>query len=567
MSGKIDCLFIGNNEMAFEDYETEIRKMGSRSGAYRDLNMDFLRYNNKLYTPSEMFNLFYLNSPDARGGGPVKPLNLAETFSAAIAYLGTYLHRRGFSFDYVNSFQGGKRELAEKLAEENILTIAVITTLYVSVFPILEIVEFIRKHNRTARIVVGGPFVTTQFRAMETGSLLYLFNSVGADVYVNSSQGEAALVEIIRALKAGGALDRIPNIYYRSTGGDGYTSTPRVEENNDLSQNMVNWDLFNNRVGEFASIRTSISCPFSCAFCGFPEHAGPYRTAEVDAVMEELDGLSRIKELKSINFIDDTFNVPKSRFKKILRLMARKNYPFKWNSHFRCQFADRETVELMKESGCEGVFLGIESGSDQILRNMNKAATVEKFLKGIALLKEYDILTYGSFIVGFPGETDETVRDTLQFIEEGGLDFFRAQLWYCETITPIWRKRDEYKLTGSNYEWSHATMDSKRASDLVEEMFVSIDNPVWVPKFNFEFGALFQLMHRGFTIREITDFIRAFSRGIKAKLLDPSRKEIDFDTASQLKTACLRRENTDEPGTGNRSGGGKIDRSTVGFDF
>jgi radical SAM superfamily enzyme YgiQ (UPF0313 family) len=72
-------------------------------------------------------------------------------------------------------------------------------------------------------------------------------------------------------------------------------------------------------------------------------------------------------------------------------MMIKNKYEFKWNSFFRCQFADREVVELMKESGCEGVFMGIESGSDKILENMNKASRIEKYYEGIALLKEYDI--------------------------------------------------------------------------------------------------------------------------------------------------------------------------------
>lgn len=100
----------------------------------------------------------------------------------------------------------------------------------------------------------------------------------------------------------------------------------------------------------------------------------------------------------------------------------------------------------MKESGCEGVFLGIESGNNQILATMNKIASVEKYLEGIALLKEFDIVTYGSIIIGFPGETGETVQDTIGFIEDSGLDFYRAQLWYCEPITPIRKDRQKYQL-------------------------------------------------------------------------------------------------------------------------
>lgn len=562
----IDCFFIGHNEMDFAEYEKEVRKMGIHSGAYRDLELNFIRYNDKSYSAADVFNLFYLSSTEganshSRDGR--RPFNLGETFGAAIAYLGTYLNRRGLSFDYVNSFRDHKEELTMKLQQENIRTIAIITTLYVSVFPVLEIMEFIKKYNRTARVIIGGPFVSTQFRTMEAASLQYLFKTIDADFYVNSSQGEAALVDIIKALENNLPPGAINNIYYRS--GNGYAAAPVSEENNDLSENMVDWGLFSERAGQYISARTAISCPFSCAFCGFPEHAGPYRTARVEAVEKELKQLAGIKTLKSVNFIDDTFNVPKKRFKEILGVIIDNKCRFKWNSHFRCQFADRETLELMKASGCEGVFLGIESGSDRVLKNMNKAATVDQYLKGIALLKEYGILTYGSFIIGFPGETDETVRETVKFIKESGLDFYRAQLWYCETVTPIWKKRNEYNISGSNFEWAHATMDSKRASDLVEDIFLSVENPIWVPQYNFECDGIFHLLHRGFNLEEIKDFLKSFNKGVREKMKNGGDgKEISVDTLMKLKEACRGDDPLDESDADKEVG---IDRLTVDFDF
>jgi anaerobic magnesium-protoporphyrin IX monomethyl ester cyclase len=558
----IDCFFIGHNEMDFGEYEKEIQKMGIHSGAYRDLSLNFIQYNNKPYSASDIFNLFYLSDNGIGSTDVRKPLNLDETFSAAIAYLGTYINRRGFSFDYVNSFREHKEELTSKLAGENLRTIAIITTLYVSVFPILEIMDFIKTYNRTARVIIGGPFISTQVRTMDPMSLEYLFKSIGTDIYVNSSQGEATLVKILQALKNNTPLDQISNIYYKTNGR--YVSTPILVEKNDLSENMVNWELFSDRLGEFVSLRTSISCPFSCAFCGFPEHAGPYQTANIEAVEEELNGLARVKPVKSINFIDDTFNVPPKRFKEILKVIQKNNYGFKWNSHYRCQFADRESVELMKQSGCEGVFLGIESGNDDILKNMNKATTVEKYLAGIKLLKEYGILTYGSFIVGFPGETERTVQDTLHFIKESGLDFFRAQLWYCEPVTPIWRKREEYKISGSHFQWTHNTMDSQQACDLIEEIFLSVENPIWTPQYNFECDGMFKLIHRGFTLDEVKNFIISFNNAVKETLVEPTRKEISYDAVVKLKKACKPDESNDELMS---SQGAKIDPTAVDFDF
>jgi len=556
MDKTVDCFFIGHNEMSFSAYEPEVRKMGTHSGAYRDLNLNFIQYNNKPYTASDIFNLFYLSQESAQ---TLKPLNLDENFSSAIAYLGTYLQRRGYSFDFVNTFQAHKEKLARRLQAGNIRLIAVTTTLYVSVFPILEIMEFIRAHNSEVKVVLGGPFVSNQCRTMDPASLEYIFKLIGADFYVNSSQGEAALVKILESLKAGTAPQGIPNIHYKS--GAGYTVAPLEPENNDLSENMVDWRLFSKEAGQFVGARTAISCPFACAFCGFPEHAGTYRTANTAAVEEEFNRLNGLGTVQSVNIIDDTFNVPVKRFKEILRMMIKNRYNFRWNSHFRCQFADREAVELMKESGCEGVFLGIESGSDRILKNMNKKAVIQHYLNGIQLLKEMDIMTYGSFIIGFPGETEETVAETLHFIKEGGLDFFRAQLWYCDTVTPIWQQRDKYGISGSNFEWRHNDMDNKQASDIVEDIFLNVHTPTWVPQYNFECDGLFHLIHRGFDRNRIKTFLEAFNRGVRDKVRQGG--EISSEVVMSLKQACM----IDPAKAHAQLPQSKIDRSQVDFDF
>ena len=538
MKEQIDCLLIGHNEMDFEEYEGICKKMGSHSGTFRDLNLNYIRYNNKPYTAAGVFNL--LNSSVDAG---FKPLRMGETFSAAIGCLGSYLSKHGLRFDYVNSFQDNKTRLAEILKQENILTIAIVTTLYVMALPIIEIIDFIKQYNRTARIIVGGPFVSTQVRSLDAEALEHLFrHTIKADFFVNSSQGEAALVKIIRALKTNSPVDQIKNIHYKIDGK--YGTTPIKRENNPLSENPVRWHLFSDRIGEYVNVRTAISCPFSCSFCGFPEHAGTYRTAAVEWIESQLNHLDQVG-VKRIHFIDDTFNVPVNRFKDILKRMIKNKYQFNWHSYFRCQFADRETITMMKESGCEGVFLGIESGNDGVLKNMNKKVDLQRYLEGIALLKEYGIATFGSFITGFPGETQKTVQDTIAFIEKSGLDFYRTQLWYCEPITPIWREREKYKIKGEHFEWSHATMNAGTACDLIDDMLLSIKNAIWVPQYDFDFVTIWHLVHRGIGLEQVKDFLKSFNRGVKEKLMNTDESETSYQVIKELGTIFQGKENTD----------------------
>lgn len=529
----IDCLLIGHNEMSFESYEKKVRQMGVTSGAYRDLNLNYIKINNKLYTAGDTFNEFCYG--DKALDNSMDSFSLGNLFSLTIAYLGSFLYKSGFNFDFVNSFQDQKAELADKLQNDNILAIAIPTTLYVTSFPILEIISFIKQYNDTAKIIIGGPFVATQLRTIQDESLKeYFFKTFDGDVYINSSQGEIALAKTIHALKNDLPLDSIDNITFKAN--NKYITNKIVPENNILEENPIDWSLFQGRIGKYAAIRTSTSCPFSCAFCGFPQHAGKYQTSSIEHIERELNAIQNLGTITSVNIIDDTLNVPPERFKEMLRMIIRNKYDFNWNCNFRCQFADEEMVSLMKESRCQGALLGIESGSDTILKNMNKAATADKYKNGLSLLNKYDIITYGSFIIGFPGETEDTVYETVKFIEEYQPTFFRTQSWYCEPITPIYKQKEKYNISGSQFTWSHSTMNSQNACDIVDRLFMTIQNSTWVPQYNFEFYSLFNFLNRGMSVKQIKRFFDGFNGGIKERLINPNQKEVSPAIIKKLKS-------------------------------
>jgi radical SAM PhpK family P-methyltransferase len=530
----IDCLLVGFNDYSFEDYVKMVRSMGTDSGAYRDLSLAFIECMNKPYRALDILTHFY--SQDKKGVH--KPFHNADFLWPVITYLGTYLSRRGFEFDYVNLFHIEKDRLKEKLTENDVLAVAITTTMYVSPHPIWEIISLIREYNDTARIIVGGPYILNQAIALDRAALEAHLDYIGADLYVVNSEGEFALVNILNALKNGQGLDDIDNIAYRTADGR-YVITSSSKEDNPLRENMIDYGLFlRDEIGEFVSLRTSKSCPFNCAFCGFPQRAGKYRFMSVDSVDKELNAIRDAGLVTTLTFIDDTFNVPKKRFKELLRMIIKNQYRFKWNCMYRCDHGDEETIELMAEAGCEGVFLGVESGNDTMLQRMNKSAGRKDYLKAIPLFREVGILTHANLIVGFPGETYETVQETIDLIEEVKPDFFRAQLWYCDPTTPIWNKREEYGVRGSAFNWSHNTMDSQTACDLVEKMFLCVENSTWLPQYGFELWSVFYLQRKGMAIEQVNTFVKCFNACIKEKLVYPNKKDIAPDLIESLRTSC-----------------------------
>ncbi len=528
-----DCLIIGFNDSNFEDYVRMVRSMGIDSGAYRDLNLAFIEYHGKPYRPLDIITHFHSHDT----AGVHKPLHNVDFLWTTILYLGTYLSRRGFRFDYVNLFQLEKEKLREKLEKDNVLSVAITTTLYVTPHPILEIMSFIRKYNDRVKIIVGGPYVHNQTTADDPEEIQRQFKYIGADVYVIGQEGEQALVNVLGALKSGSDLSGIHNIAYKN--GEGYVVTPASRESNLLEENMVDYRLFPKEdVGEFLSVRTSKSCPFACAYCGFPKRAGRYNYLNAGLVEKELNAIRDIGTVTTLTFIDDSFNVPLKRFKEILRMMIRNNYGFRWHSFFRCDFCDEETVSLMRDAGCEAAVLGVESASDEMLKRMNKTSRRADYLKAIPLLKKTGMLVYAGFIIGFPGETHDTVRETIDFIEETRPDFYRTQLWYCDPLTPIWQKRSEYGIRGSAFNWSYNTMDSKTAIELIENIYVSVKNSTWLPQYGFEIWSIFYLLRKGMPMERIKAFITGFNAAIKEKLLSPGRGEIRPALFESLRQAC-----------------------------
>ena len=497
----LDCIVIGYNEVPFSRYEQFLHTYGEDSEAYRDLKFSFVNLDGrKLDYPG------LLNHARALAGANGEELKSGDIPNLAAAYLTNFLRRNGHTAEYINLFQYEKEQFIEYLRADP-LCVAITTTFYVVNLPVTEMVEFIREHNPNVKIVVGGPLVNNHARNYHGDALKTAFEDMGADIYVLEGQGELTLARLIECLKNGGNLNDVPNLAYFEDKELHRTKT--VAENNSLDANFIDWKDFGGTrdLGATIQTRTARSCAFKCSFCNYPSRAGALTLLSLDVLERELDSILALGGVQNVVFIDDTFNVPFPRFKDLCRMMIRKKYPFNWFSYFRCSNSDQEAIDLMAESGCKGVFLGIESGSPSILINMNKSATVEKYAKGIEMLRRNGILTFGSFITGFPGETDETVQETIDFIRTTRPDYYRSQMWYCEPGTPIQNERSKYQIEGEGFVWSHATMDSMGAMDHIDRMFLEVNESVWLPQWSFDFWIIPYLMGKGISRDRFREFM------------------------------------------------------------
>jgi p-methyltransferase len=512
---KIDCVIIGHNTGNFQNYIAESESMARFNGAYRNAQINSLLLDGRRISYMDLFNSIRRQvDPGAEELTPFDPLGLASL------HLASSLARSGASSVLVGEFQKGKAKLNELLRDEP-LTVAITTTFYFEPTPMKEIVSFIRERSPDTKIIIGGPYPSHLERGELADALEMLLDDIGADVYVIDSQGEAALARIVTALKSGSSLEdlqSIPNLLIFSDGQS--CRTKRQPEDNPINENRVEYSLFDRTALQpFSMIRTAISCPFACSFCSYPVRAGDHRLADVAQVEADLRQLSDIG-VEFVYFIDDTFNVPLPRFKELCRMMIKNRFRFRWLSYLRCGNMDIEAVQLAAESGCAGALLGIESGDHEVLQIMNKFASPEKYRKAIRWLEDAGIMTWALFFIGFPGDGETSLANTISLVSDTAPSFYSTQIWFYDDSTPIHKRAKEFELQGAGYTWKHKTMTWVQACDNVDRMLREVKSSLYVPQNGFSFETIFYLMGRGFSFGYVNDFLETCRDVVVAGLGD-----------------------------------------------
>jgi len=165
-----------------------------------------------------------------------------------------------------------------------------------------------------------------------------------------------------------------------------------------------------------AAIETSRGCPYDCAFCSSKSVWGNIRFKSVGRVLEELDNLVDRYQYKMVSFVDDIFTVSKKRTLELCQGMTK--YNLNWKCQTRTDRVDKDILVSMKEAGCKLIAFGVESGSPTILENIDKKESPEDIRVAFKLCKEVGIESVFNIIVGSPGETKETLKETRQLIKE-----------------------------------------------------------------------------------------------------------------------------------------------------
>jgi hopanoid biosynthesis associated radical SAM protein HpnJ len=208
----------------------------------------------------------------------------------------------------------------------------------------------------------------------------------------------------------------------------------------------------------YVSLYTGRGCPARCTFCLWPQvtTGHSYRTRSVENVLEECSHLKRrFPDMKELFFDDDTFTADPKRAVAIAKGLGKLGIT--WSTNSRAN-VDRETLKAMKDGGLRLFVVGYESGNEQILKNIKKGVSVERARRFTKDCHDIGILIHGTFIVGLPGETPETIESTIRFANEINPHTIQVSLaapypgteLYQQASANGWLDLDSQNLVGSN---------------------------------------------------------------------------------------------------------------------
>lgn len=193
----------------------------------------------------------------------------------------------------------------------------------------------------------------------------------------------------------------------------------------------------------FTVVQTSRGCPYTCSFCSFGKL--PWRTRKVEEVLAELKWLKEEFGVRRFLFFDDVLTLDMRRTEKLCQGMIELGLDMEWVCCTRANNVTLDLLKLMKRAGCREIAFGIESGSDPVLEETGKGVSKDQMRQAARWCHEVGILFYGLAIIGLPGETERSVQDTLDFINE--IEPFYTQFSFC-TPFPNTDTYDWFKSRG-----------------------------------------------------------------------------------------------------------------------
>ncbi len=307
----------------------------------------------------------------------------------------------------------------------------------------IKIAKAAKEVNEKVKIVVGGihlhifPYETVNLGCFDYGVL---------------GEAEYSAVRLMDAIESGADLSDVKGVIYRQNGKATFTGMPDfIEDLNAISfpdRTLVPYKRYNSIIAKANPVNimvTSRGCPFRCTFCDRPHLGKRFRMRSADNVVDEFEECSRLG-IKEILVYDDTFTANRQRVIDICKKMIERKIKIYWGVRARVDTVNEEMLRLLKEAGCVRLNYGVESGNPEILKRLNKGITLEQVETAFRLTKKYKMDALAYFMIGCPGDTKETIRDSVEFAKKLEADYVHFTILMPFPATAVYQEAMEKGL-------------------------------------------------------------------------------------------------------------------------
>lgn len=301
----------------------------------------------------------------------------------------------------------------------------------------LEVVQAIKGASKDIIVIGGGPHVSSFPEAT--------LNESGLDIGI-IGEGDFNIREVVR----GAPYRDIKGIAYRQEGS--IITNPREGFIRDLdSLPFPAFQLFDiagykisktmARGSPVAWLESSRGCLYNCIYCNKAVHGNQFRTKSPERVTEEMLWVKSLG-FREAHFTDDAFTTDINRSKEICDLIISRGIKFPWAliTGIRVNQVDAELFMKFKKAGCYRVCIGVESGNEQILKNIRKGIRLEQVEKAVYWAKKAGVEIWGFLMIGLPGETEKSMRDTISFAKKLPFDLVKMSIMIPLPATPIFNE-------------------------------------------------------------------------------------------------------------------------------
>jgi radical SAM superfamily enzyme YgiQ (UPF0313 family) len=333
-------------------------------------------------------------------------------------------------------------------------------------------------------VIVGGPHVSSMGRETLARFPEFDLAVVG--------EGEWALVELLAALETGGDLAGIPGLLWRDGAAVRENPTrPIPKDLDDLP--MPAWDLlpgfphayppaiYDYPRGPVATIAASRGCPFHCKFCDTSTFGARVRAYSPARVVEMIQLLHERWGVRHVQFVDDLFLASRTRVTEFCERLLASRLRITWTCTARVDTVKPDVLALMKRAGCWEISFGLETGSNELLVKMDKSARVERSEEAVRWTHAAGIRTKGLFMLGYPGETPETIRATRDFAHRIPMDIMNLSKFTPYPGSPIYVdlygtkiRPDHWRtMNGMNFTFSPAGISIEELDRAYQRLLLS----------------------------------------------------------------------------------------------